>query len=141
MLGRLKTWLRRRQKRNARLECLIDLLRKSQLCTEQQIVQVVSSFEMECRDIASGDAVTQFCDFIVSKNIVTAWQCDKLEAGKYKGFYLDDYLLLEQIGKDDDFCYYKARDARDGKLVRLTVTPRPRGAKGPNIEYRVEPLR
>ena len=137
MFGRLKTWLRRRQKRDARLKRLIDLLGKSQLCTEQQIVQVVSSFEMERGDIASGDVVTQFCDFIVSKNIVTAWQCDKLKAGKFRGFYLDDYLLLEVVGQDDTSRSYRARDLRDGSIVRLVVTPMNR-SKERHIEYRVE---
>src|SRR5258705_4252571 len=118
MFGRLKSWWRRHQKRDTRLERLIALLRKSQLCTEQQIVQVVSSFEMERGDMASGDVVTQFCDFIVSKNIATAWQCDKLKAGKCRGFYLDDYLLLEQVSQDQTATTYRARDVRDGATVR-----------------------
>jgi hypothetical protein len=136
MYGRLKTWLKRRQKRDARLERLICLLRKSQLCAEQQIVQVVSSFERERGDIASGDAVTQFCDFIVSKNIVTAWQCDNLKAGRFRGFYLDDYLLLEVVGQDNTLRSYRARDLRDGTTVRLVVAAKKR--QSPYSAYRVE---
>jgi hypothetical protein len=136
MFGQLKIWLRMRLKRDARLECFIYFLRKSQLCTEQQIVQVVSSFEMERGDIASGDAVTQFCDFIVSKNIVTAWQCDKLKAGRCRGFYLDDYLLLEVVDQDNTSRSYRARDLRDGTTVRLVVFTKER--QSPHSEYRVE---
>jgi hypothetical protein len=133
MFGRLKSWLRRHQKGS--LECFICLLGKSQLCTEQQIGQLVSSFERERGDI-SGDVVTQFCDFIVSKNIVTAWQCDKLQAGRFRGFYLDDYLLLEVVGQDNISRSYRARDLRDGTTVRLVVTAKKR--ESPNWEYRVE---
>jgi hypothetical protein len=79
-----------------------------------------------------------FCDFLIATNRITAWQGNKLRKGNWKGFYLNNYLMLEQVGKDEEFCYYKARDARDGRLVRLTVTPMPR-AKSTHIEYRVDP--
>lgn len=79
-----------------------------------------------------------FCEFLVATNRLTAWQCDNLQKGRWKGFYLDNYLLLEQIGKDQEFGYYKARDARDGALVTMVVTPVNR-ATGPGIEYRVQP--
>jgi hypothetical protein len=79
-----------------------------------------------------------FCDFLVSTNRITAWQCGKLRQGKWKGFYLDNYVLLEWSRKDLDFAYYKARDIRDGNVVQLTITPMNR-VKGPNIEYKVCP--
>jgi hypothetical protein len=50
---------------------------------------------------------------------------------------LGRYLLLEQIGKDSEFCY-KARDTQDHKLVRMVITPMAR-TTGPGIEYRVYP--
>jgi hypothetical protein len=46
--------------------------------------------------------------------------------------------MLEQVGKDSETSSYKARDARDGKVVRLVITPKNR-SKGPAVEYRVEP--
>jgi eukaryotic-like serine/threonine-protein kinase len=137
MFGRLKGWLRRHQK--GTLERFIDLLGKSQLCTEQQIGQLVSSFERERGDIASGDVVAQFCDFLVGTDAVTAWQCDKLKAGKFKGFYLDNYVLLEHSGKGADYSSYKSRDTKNGNIVNLVIRPRPVNQTGGQIEYRVEP--
>ncbi len=57
--------------------------------------------------------------------------------GKWKGFYLDHYVLLEQSGKGADFASYKSRDGRDGSVVNLIV--RPVNQTGGRIEYRVEP--
>ena len=57
--------------------------------------------------------------------------------GKWKGFYLDDYVLLEQVGKDYDSASYKARDTRDGEFVCLVITPVNR--TNGRIEFRVEP--
>jgi hypothetical protein len=138
MFGRLKNWLSGRRTRNKSLERFICFLRLSQLCTEQQLGDLVSKFEGETGDIANGDAVAQFCSFLVDTNAVSAWQCDKLKAGKWKGFYFDYYVLLEQVGKDHEFAYYKARDIRDGTIVRLVVTPVNPG-RGLKNEYRVEP--
>jgi hypothetical protein len=126
--------LRRRQR--GTLERFIVLLEESQLCTEQQILQLVSSFERERGDAASGDVVDQFCNLLVDKNAVTAWQCDKLKAGKFRGFYLDDYLLLDAVGQDNTSRSYRARDLRDGMPVLLVVTAKKRDS--PYLEYRVE---
>jgi hypothetical protein len=115
------------------------LLFKSRLSGKPEAEQLACVFKEECRKQNIQETVETFCDFLIATNRLTAWQCEKLRMGKYKGFYLDNYLLLEQIGKDYEFGYYKARDARDGHLVRLAVTPVNR-AKGPGIEYQVYPF-
>jgi len=46
-----------------------------------------------------------------------------LRKRKRKGFYLGNQLILEHVGRDNVSTYYKARNIRDGKLTRLTVTP------------------
>ena len=101
MFGRLKNWLSGPRSAIVALSVLFYVLRQSQLCAEQQIVELAREFESDSGGgIAKADLITNFCRFLIDKNVVTAWQCDKLKAGKYKGFYLDDYVLLEQVGKD-----------------------------------------
>ena len=122
MFGRLKNWLSRRRKRKVhdrQLEHFIGLLRQSEICTEQQVGELISKFANERREVTSDDdGVAQFCRFLVATNAVTTWQCDKLKKGKWKGFHLDDYLMLESI-------------------VRLIVTPMNQ-TRGSRIEYLVE---
>jgi hypothetical protein len=120
------------------IEQFATLLINSRLSSRHEVEELVAVFHDECCRQNVTDTLDTFCEFLISTARLTAWQCDKLRKGKWKGFYLDNYLLLEQIGKDYDFCYYKARDARNGKLVRLTITPMIR-AKGPDIEYKVDP--
>jgi hypothetical protein len=140
MFGQSKNWLRKllkRKSRDTQLEHFIDLLRQSALCTEQQVGELIGKFENERREVTSGDdGVSQFCRFLIGTNAVTAWQCEKLKMGKWKGFYLDDYVLLEQDGKDYSYSYYRARDTRDRSIVRLIVTPM--NQTGGKIEYRVD---
>jgi len=76
------------------------------------------------------------CEFLINNGSVTEWQCNKLKSGKWKGYHMDHYLLLEQVGNPDEL-HLRARDTRDGSIVLLIVTPRNQ-TKGPNIEYRVE---
>jgi eukaryotic-like serine/threonine-protein kinase len=120
------------------IEQFAALLVRSRLTTEQEAKGLVAAFQQESREAAStADTLTAFCNHLIACKRITAWQCEKLRMGKWKGFYLDHYLLLEQVGKDVDYAYYAARDTRDGTLVRLAITPVAR-TQGWEIEYRVE---
>jgi hypothetical protein len=120
------------------IERFRDLMVSSGLSNRPESDALVARFRKEWSEADSPEEVEAFCRFLISTNLFTNWQCSKLQAGKWKGFYLDNHLLLEQIGKVDEFSYYKARDTRDGKLVQIKITPM-RLAKGPHIEYCVEP--
>lgn len=39
--------------------------------------------------------LAEFVGLMVDHGILTVWQADKLKDNKFKGFYLDEYLLLE----------------------------------------------
>jgi hypothetical protein len=83
------------------------------------------------------DTVTTFCTFEVGERVLTPWQCEKLRNGQRKGFFLDNYALLDAIGHDDRNNYYLGRDTQSGQFVRIIVT-QPRHAKSAQIEYRVD---
>src|SRR5262249_1631637 len=117
---------------------LASLLVESRLSNENESEVLIARFQDDCSERNIPHTVEAFVQFLVATNLFTEWQCNKLQMGKTKGFYLDNYLMLEQVGKDSEASFYKARDARDGKLVRLVVTPK-NCSKGRQIEYRVEP--
>jgi hypothetical protein len=111
------------------------LLVKSGLYAEAEAPEMIQRF----RELQPPwpDTAASFGDFLVNHSAITGWQCAKLLAGRHKGYFLDDYVLLDKLGHDDEFAYYRARDVRDGSIVKLVNTPMAR-AKGPNIEYTVE---
>lgn len=69
------------------------------------------------------NALDQLCFDLIENEILTEWQCGKLRAGKYKGFYLDKYCLLGEIKYTDTEAYYAARDTTEGTRVTLAITP------------------
>ena len=93
--------------------------------------------------VASGKQIdtslTTFTSYLVASGFLTCWQCAKLREGRYKGFFLDDYKLLDCLGPDDKVTRFLALHGFNGQRVVLAVTPRAIAA-GPNGEsqYTVE---
>lgn len=120
------------------IEKFVEILTLSKLCPEQQVAELLSNFENERKTFVNDDdALDQLCHFLINAQAITEWQCNKLKVGKWKGFYFEDYLLLEQSGKDEVSASYKSRDIRDDRIVNLVI--RPLNQTGGKIEYRVDP--
>ena len=99
-------------------------------------MEITNRFRASQPPTKKSSGTAAFCAFLVANEILTAWQSEKLLNGKFRGFFLNDFVLLDRLPNDANFGYYLARDVRDSKLVRLAVTPVNR-TKG--IEYRVDP--
>jgi hypothetical protein len=117
------------------IDRFLTFLVDSQLFGTPEAEQVASLFRDECAKAGAPVSAEEFGEFLIATDRITRWQCEKLLDGKWKGFYLDNYLILEQIGVDFARSYYKARNARDGQLVRLNITP---SQEPPHIRYTVE---
>jgi hypothetical protein len=128
----------------ASIDEFAELLTRSGVATNQAATEWLAIFRRE--HPAATDApnpINEFCSFLVSGERVTEWQCEKLKAGRWKGFYFEGrYLLLEQVGKggDDASSYYSsymARDSHTKNLVCLFI--RPWQYTPGRFEYRVYP--
>jgi eukaryotic-like serine/threonine-protein kinase len=71
----------------------------------------------------SVDELAPLCERLVSSNRLTLWQCKKLLNGQYKGFFVDDYKLLDYIGSEETDKIYHAEDRITKHRVRLRITP------------------
>jgi eukaryotic-like serine/threonine-protein kinase len=111
------------------------LLTNSRLIERAEAEGLAAVFQNECRKLNTPITVEMFCDFLIASDRLTAWQCDKLRLGRWKGFYVDDYVILGHLGKDHVSSYCKARNTTDGALVRLAVTP---SSRPPFFEYRID---
>src|SRR5207249_2638068 len=62
-------------------------------------------------------------DRLVAAGMITRFHADKLAAGKYKGFQLGSYLILDQLGMGGMGHVYLAEHAHMRRLVALKVLP------------------
>ena len=85
-------------------------------------------------------SIDDFSQLLVENGIITRWQCDKLLDKRFKGFYLDDYLILHQHRTDDERAYYVARNVETDEHVILGIQPISKNAPGDKqTHYQVLP--
>lgn len=93
----------------------LSTLRKSQL---------VADDEIEALTQANPEAsVEEICETLVAGDLVSTWQIEQLKKGRYKGFLLGDYVLLELIGGGGMSKVFRARRKDDSELLALKVLP------------------
>ncbi len=120
------------------IDQFLVLLAQSKLADERQIECLKRRFREEYLPASDlPNTVTTFCTFVVGQGVLTPWQCEKLRNGQWKGFFLDSYALLDELGHDHRHNYYLGRDVQSGRFIRIIVT-QPRHAKSAQIEYRVD---
>jgi hypothetical protein len=108
------------------IEQLTSLVIKSQLIDRNECERLAVAW----RDVtdewnrkfeaSSGES---FCDFLVATNRLTRWQADKLLKGKWKGFQVSQFVILERMAKGATDTTYKALDKNDSNPVSLVITP------------------
>ena len=77
--------------------------------------------------------LNQLCEHLVSREMLTQWQCNKLRNGQYKGFFLGGFKLLDQVSEEGSL--YLAEDCSTHRTVRLAVQPNAEEPGG--LSYRI----
>jgi hypothetical protein len=57
----------------------------------------------------------------IERQLLTAWQCEKLKQRKCKGFFQDHYKLLNGIARGRALARYVAQNTHSGAIVELIV--------------------
>jgi hypothetical protein len=92
----------------------------------------IADFDTERKD---DSVLDELVDRLIERKLLTAWQCDKLRMGKWKGFYMDNYKLLGPAEPHDPMMRnYIAEDTSTRKQVTLDVRY---NETTPRIEYSV----
>ena len=70
----------------------------------------------------SSTELENLCSHLVSNGLITQWQCDKLRVGKHRGFFVDEYKIVDHIGKDYVSTTYMAVNIKSGERIGLRFT-------------------
>ena len=106
--------------RSATTDSFIDILRKSGLLTDAHLEKRVAEVEAE-QDTPLEKMV--LARALIESEDITAWQAEKLLAGKHKGFYLGKYLLLRLLGRGGMSSVYLAEHSVMKRRCAIKVLP------------------
>jgi len=122
---------------NREVKSFVRLAVASGLVSGEAMQEFLAEFLQENPGEASGSLDT-LIEFLIRKEILTSWQADKLRHGKYKGFFIDNYVVLDHSQVHDAYSTFLARDTITGRQVTLAIwPPTTRPARDGSPAYRV----
>ncbi len=103
----------------------LDLVRRSGLVEPDQLQRTVQSLERTGQWQTSAGAAA-LAGQLVQAGLLTRWQADQLLQGRYKGFFVKKYKLLELLGSGGMSNVYLAEHLLMRRRVAIKVLPRNR---------------
>ncbi|MCH7726423.1 MAG: serine/threonine protein kinase, partial [Planctomycetes bacterium] len=103
----------------------VELVQRSSLVDEEQLREAL----VLCKNHNDGQMprdATDVSRFLVDQNLLTKWHCAKLLDGKYKGFFLGKYKLLDLLGTGGMSSVYLAEHMLMHQYRAIKVLPRKR---------------
>ena len=102
----------------------VGLIVASGLVDARQMRQFLSDFNNSLKQSSRcGDTITAFSAFLVSREVLTRWQVEKIRQGKYKGFFeIAEYRLLEHLCHTERSTTYRAENTTTRQVVALDVS-------------------
>lgn len=94
----------------------IELLEKSRLLSPTQVAEVVAQYRLAELPSDRDRAQT-----LLTAGVLTTFQAERLLAGRYRGFFFDDYKLLEVLGVGGMGWLYAGEEMSTGRKVALKV--------------------
>lgn len=103
----------------------LDLVSRSKLVDPDRLQRTLAQWKAEGTDPAS-TSPQDLAARLVEAGLLTRWQCDKLLEGRYKGFFLNRYKLLDHLGTGGMSSVYLAEHVLMERRVAIKVLPKQR---------------
>jgi len=107
------------------VEDFLDLLRRSGLLEKDRLQSFLADLNRRPDEPALKDS-EDLGRRLVGAGLITPWQRDKLLEGKYRGFFLGKYRLLDLLGSGGMSSVYLAEHMLMQRRVAVKVLPRHR---------------
>jgi serine/threonine protein kinase len=105
------------------------LLLRSKLLSIDEAKAMFARWQQEAKDAANN--LAKFASWMVANKFLTEYQAQLLARGHADGFFLNEYKILDRLGKGRMAGVYKAQHQL-GQIVAIKVLP-PSKAKEPNL--------
>lgn len=104
------------------IESFTDLLSQSGLTSADNARVLLDRFRQMHPSATNNEEVALFCEFLIIRaGVLTRFQSRMLREGKYKGFFLGEYVILDRTAKEGHSFRCLARHMRSRQLVTLVV--------------------
>ncbi|MGQ0635292.1 MAG: FHA domain-containing serine/threonine-protein kinase [Planctomycetaceae bacterium] len=97
-------------------DAFLDFLDRSGLLTPEQVTEATGRLRLREQPNARETARALMRD-----GLLTRFQAERLLEGRYRGFFIDHYKVLEILGAGGMACLYLCEDVRTGDQVTLKV--------------------
>jgi serine/threonine-protein kinase len=103
----------------------LELLRRSQLVEEDQLTKFLGGVAARQTENLP-DPAQAIASALITQNLLTEYQAEKLMAGKYKGFYICECKLMSRLGTRGMGHEFLAEHVHTKQKMVLGVLPRSR---------------
>jgi eukaryotic-like serine/threonine-protein kinase len=107
-------------------EVFSTLILKSRLLNRESLSAACMDFLAECKRLNREATIDLLSEFLVSTDRLTKWQNEKLRQGRYKGFFIDGYKLLDALNEEGIHSNLLAEhlETKRNVILRITVQNR-----------------
>lgn len=112
------------------LERFLACLLNSQLVDTRMLLDAIDGVQL--RQYPQ-DGVDRLCEYLITRDILTQWQCEKLREGRHKGFIMGEFKLVDCLDRvsSTEPGRYLAEECSTGRVVTILIAP---GCPGGTIE-------
>ena len=103
----------------------LDMVRRSRLVDREQLVRAQADLKGHAGDAGVVDE-KRLADKLVDDGLLTPWQRENLLQGRYKGFFVKKYKLLDLLGAGGMSHVYLAEHTLMRRRVAIKVLPKSR---------------
>ncbi len=100
----------------------LSLLQKSGIVPEDRLKLALA--ELSKRAAGKTVSLDELSDHLIETGLITPWQSEKIQSGKYKGYFLGKYKLLGHLGTGGMSSVYLGEHTITGQKRALKVLPR-----------------
>ena len=99
------------------------MLALSGLLSDEQLKIVQKRFSSTVGSAAADVSTQEIMIWLLKRKLITPWHAEKLIQGRFRGFFLGDYKLLNRVARGGMSTIYAAEAKQSGEIHALKVLP------------------
>ena len=99
----------------------LQMLALSGLLSDQQMRSVEKRFSASVGRTAVDVSTQRIIIWLLKRKLITPWHAEKLIQGRFRGFFLGDYKLLNRVARGGMSTVYAAKDKLSGEIHAIKV--------------------